>query len=45
MDPRKLKRDQGINLESLKRDEHMTEVNLRQIVQMDFEPTSFLQAF
>ena len=45
VDPRKMRREHGLNLESLKRDEHMTEVNLRQLVSMDFEPMSFLQAW
>jgi len=29
VDPRKIRREHSLNLESLKRDEHMTEVNLR----------------
>lgn len=45
VDPRKIRREHALNLESLKRDEHVTEINLRQMVMMDCEPMSFLQAF
>ena len=44
-DRRKLLQEHGINLEPLKRDEHITEINLRSMVQMDNEPQYLMQAF
>ena len=45
VDPRKLKKEQALNLDPFKRDEHVTEINLRSLVLMDHEPMYFLQAF
>ena len=44
-DPAKLIREHGINLEAVKRDDLVTEINMRSLVQMDNEPMSLLQAF
>ena len=44
-DPVKLIREHGMNLEPVKRDDLVTEVNLRMLVSMDNEPMSLLQAF
>ena len=41
-DPVKLIREHGINLEAVKRDDLVTEVNMRSLVQMDNEPMSLL---
>ena len=38
-------REHGINLESVKRDDLVTEVNMRSVVKMDNEPMYLLQAF
>ena len=40
----KLVKEHSINLEPVKRDEHVTEINLRSMVCMDLEPMYFLQA-
>jgi len=41
----KLKREHSINLEPVKRDDQISEINLRSIITMDGEPMTFLQAF
>jgi len=43
VDPLKLKKEFAINMEPFKRDEHVTEINLRSIIEMDSEPMFFLQ--
>ena len=44
-DAAKLVREHAINLEPVKRDDLVTEINLRSLVQMDNEPMALLQAF
>ena len=44
-DAAKLVREHAINLEPVKRDDLVTEINLRSLVQMDNEPMHLLQAF
>ena len=44
-DPAKMLKEQAINLEAIKRDETVTEINLRSLVAMDTEPMYLLQAF
>ena len=38
-------KEQAMNLEAVKKDETITEINLRSLVAMDMEPMHFLQAF
>ena len=44
-DPQKLLKEKSINLQPLKRDETIVEINLRSVVTMDNEPMYFQQAF
>lgn len=39
------KREHAINLEPFRRDDLVTQINLRMLLQMDNEPMTFLQAF
>ena len=44
-DPVKMLKEQAMNLEAVKKDESITEINLRSLVAMDMEPMCLLQAF
>ena len=44
-DPQKLLKEKSVNLQPLKRDETIVEINLRSVVTMDNEPMYFQQAF
>ena len=41
-DPAKMLKEQAINLEAVKKDEVVTEINLRTLVAMDMEPMCLL---
>lgn len=44
-DHKKLMKEHSMNLEPVKRDEQVTQINLRSVVVMDNEPSFFLEAF